>query len=85
MRWHKVHAIEACNVKLIQLLINQGADVNHRCRFGITPLFLAIMTGHLDCVNVLIDHQVNNYQVSGSADWTPLMCAIHYNNGVIVL
>ena len=80
-----MHAIETSDVKRIQLLINQGADVNHRCRFGITPLFLAIMAGHLDCVNVLIDHQVNIYQVSGSADWTPLMCAVHYNNEEIVL
>ena len=80
-----MHAIETCDVKRIQLLINQGADVNHRCRFGITPLFLAIMAGHLDCVNVLIDHQVNIYQVSGSADWTPLMCAVHYNNEEKVL
>ena len=43
-----MHATETCDVKHIQLLINQGTDVNHRCRFGITPLFLAIMTGHLD-------------------------------------
>ena len=80
-----MNAIETCDVKHIQLLINQGANVNHIFRFGITPLFLAIMTGHLDCVNVLIDHQVNIYQVSRSADWTPLMCAVHYNNEEIVL
>ena len=30
-----MHAIETPDVKHIQLLINQGADVNHRCRFGI--------------------------------------------------
>ena len=31
-------AIEDCDVKRIELLINEGADVNHQCRFGITPL-----------------------------------------------
>ena len=44
-----MHAIETSDIRCIQLLINQGADVNHRCRFGITPLFLAIIAGHLDC------------------------------------
>ena len=72
-----MHAIEDCDVKHIELLINEGVDVNHRCRFGITPLFLVIIDGHLECVNILIDHQVNVTKVSGTGFRTPLMCAVH--------
>ena len=76
-------AIEESDMDTMEMLIKQGADVNHSCRFGITPLLLAIMKGHVQCVNILLNYIVNIDEVCGL--WSPLICAVHYNHIDILL
>ena len=80
-----MHAIEESNVKCVELLIDQGADVNHKCGLGVTPLLAAILNSDLDCVNLLIEHGAD-VNLAGSIDrLTPLMNAVLVNNEEIVL
>ena len=46
---------------------------------------LAIIKGDLDCVNILLDHNVNIIQTCGIGFWSPLISAVHHNNDKIVL
>ncbi len=45
--------------RLVELLIDHGADVNAKCDQGQTPLHHAIMNGQLKAIHVLIDHGAN--------------------------
>ena len=50
-------------MKLVDKLINEGTNVN-KFKFKMyTPLILAIIVGHIDCVNVLIQHHANINQM----------------------
>jgi ankyrin repeat protein len=39
---------------VIEYLIENGADVNVKDRYGISPLLSAIYEGHIDCVQLLL-------------------------------
>jgi len=60
--------------KILQLLIDHGADVNCCANGGYTPLHLAAFTGHKDCVHVLLG---NNADISKTDDYgkTPMQTA----------
>lgn len=81
-----MHALEECNVECVKVLIRQGADINHRCQLGATPLKLAVDRGDIECVNLLIE---NGAEVNGSSDcldiMTVLMHGIMRNDQDIVL
>ena len=81
-----MHALEECNLECVKVLIQQGADVNHRCQLGATPLKLAVDRGGIECVNLLIE---NGAKVNGSSDhldtMTVLMHGIVRNNKDIML
>nr|CAH8855428.1 unnamed protein product [Trichobilharzia regenti] len=50
---------EACiggNIDIVQLLLDNGADVNSRGQFGRTPLYRAAFGSHLDIVKILLNH-----------------------------
>ena len=72
-----MHAVEERNVKCVELLISQGADINHMCTFGATPLLVAIENGDGDCVDMLLQHnaKVNNVK-SDLTQLSVLMCAV---------
>lgn len=42
-------------VEIIRLLINAGADLEKPDNFGSTPLHLACIYGHLNCVRILCE------------------------------
>ena len=48
-------ACQNVNSKVIELLINNGAFVNHRNKFGDTPLYLCAWWGRLENAKVLIE------------------------------
>lgn len=79
-----MNAVDDHDARRVDILIKHGANVNHICRFGLTPLYLAIMNADLNCVNVLLDNNVNVNQMCGNGLWTPLIAAVHYNYDKIV-
>lgn len=44
-----------CNVEIVRLLIDRGADVLHRDALQSTPLMAAAETGSFDCASVLLE------------------------------
>ena len=53
-----MRAIEDGNVQLIQMLIQQGADVNHKCGFGVVPLLVAVRNDDIQTVNLLLSMEL---------------------------
>eukprot|EP00490_Sorites_sp_Unknown_P024885 CAMPEP_0114656288 /NCGR_PEP_ID=MMETSP0191-20121206/12088_1 /TAXON_ID=126664 /ORGANISM="Sorites sp." /LENGTH=162 /DNA_ID=CAMNT_0001873141 /DNA_START=2202 /DNA_END=2690 /DNA_ORIENTATION=+ len=49
-------AAEHGEVKIVDLLINGGANVNHKNQEGETALMKACAEGYIECVKVLIDN-----------------------------
>jgi ankyrin repeat protein len=62
--------------KLVQLLVEHGADVNARAASGATPLFWAVMRDQKDDVKFLLDHGANPNIPDTYGD-TILDCALH--------
>lgn len=72
-------AAVAGDVELVEMLIENGADVDDRDVHGYTPLLLAIQSGHTDIAKVLIagGADVNARAVNdGGEDVTPLDLSI---------
>lgn len=58
--WTALHrAVENCNLKATELLLNRGADVNCATNSGLTPLHLAAAKGSFDIVQLLVDRGAN--------------------------
>lgn len=71
------------NNKIAELLINNGADVNHQCKHGTSALNFSILLHNKDLVKLLISHNVNLNDFSG-CNRTPLMAAVEMKNSDIV-
>ena len=80
-------AISEGDAKLLDMLIKQTPSINiNTCKYQMhSPLIAAISYGHLDCVNVLIQHHVNVNQIPMDDQWTPLMHAAHHIQDKIML
>ena len=78
-------AAVAGDVELVEILIENGADVDDRDVHGYTPLLLAIQAGHTDIAKVLIagGADVNARAVNdGGEDVTPLYLSIILGHGL---
>lgn len=53
--------------ELVELLINHGANIEHRDKKGCTPLILAASAGHAVTVSILLDH---NADIEAQSDRT---------------
>lgn len=62
-------------IQVIKLLMDNGANVNHKDHYGWTPLTLAILNGYLELIKLFIDNGAD-VNFKNSAGWTPLMEAI---------
>ena len=51
-----MRAIKDGNVQLIEMLIQHGADINHKCGFGVVPLLIAVCNDDIQTVNLLLEH-----------------------------
>jgi len=74
--WEMRQAAKAGDIKKIQELLEDGANIDGQSRKGYSPVHLAAMKGHLEAVELLIKEEadVNNVSVKGT---TPLMSATY--------
>lgn len=54
------------------LLLDVGADINSRIRYGVTPLLVACAMGHLELVSTLLERGADPAMRDGDA-WTALV------------
>lgn len=56
-------ALESSHLKIVQTLMNSGADVDNVNNFGITPIMQAAWIGKLNCLQYLIERKASlNHQ-----------------------
>jgi hypothetical protein len=67
-------ACEKGDLKAVDLLIREGADVNAENDHGATPLTVASFAGQEDVIATLIEHKAEVNQVSNG--WSPLGAAV---------
>uniref|UniRef100_H2YLD4 Uncharacterized protein n=1 Tax=Ciona savignyi TaxID=51511 RepID=H2YLD4_CIOSA len=60
---------------LVQLLINRGANIEHRDKKGFTPLILAATAGHVGAVQILLEANADIEAQSERTKDTPLSLA----------
>ncbi|XP_052760903.1 ankyrin repeat domain-containing protein 17-like isoform X2 [Mya arenaria] len=61
--------------ELVTLLLNKGADIEHRDKKGFTPLILAATAGHTDVVEILLENGADIEAQSERTKDTPLSLA----------
>ncbi|MDN3549296.1 ankyrin repeat domain-containing protein [Mucilaginibacter aquaedulcis] len=60
MRTYLLHnSVQTGDVGNVELLINQGADLNELDEFGNSPLHWAVMGGYYDIVKILLEAGAN--------------------------
>ena len=60
--------------KVLELLLQQGGDVNCRGNSDYTPLHLAVCSGHVDCVRVLLNYNAD-ISITDEFGKTPIQTA----------
>ena len=76
-----MNAIEDGNIEVIELLMRQGVDINHKCGYGVTPLLVAVHNNDIETVNVLIRHGADpNFAQKHAGGKTILMESVLKNN-----
>jgi ankyrin repeat protein len=79
-----LEATERGDIKQVKLLISQGVDVNidvnitdaRDRKYGMTPLYMAVMENHKDIAELLIDNGADINANTGVRNWTPLQALI---------
>ncbi|XP_076441536.1 ankyrin repeat domain-containing protein 13C-like isoform X1 [Babylonia areolata] len=76
---YPLHAsvFEGDKIRVAQLI--RTHDLGEKDKHGNTPLHLAVMLGHTECVQLLLAHNAP-VKVKNSMGWTPLAEAISYGN-----
>lgn len=81
-------AAEKNDIKTINELLDQGADVNEEnsffCRGG-TALKVASSQGRVDMVKLLLDRGADVNLASGDMGWTALSCAAYSGNTEVAM
>lgn len=63
--------------RIMQVLLDNKADVNYPDAYGRTPLYGASQQGKLENVKILLQHKANVDQATNEGD-TPLLVSTHY-------
>ncbi|KAL4813534.1 ankyrin repeat-containing domain protein [Aspergillus spinulosporus] len=67
-------AVSDADASIVKLLIDYGADINLRSRYGRTPLFLAVMDGFWDEARILLEAGADP-DIEDQWGWPPLWTA----------
>ena len=68
-------AISGGHREVVELLLENGADIEKTTKDKITPLILAVVKGRIDIIKLLLANGVNINKAAANGD-TPLMIAI---------
>jgi ankyrin repeat protein len=69
---------------MTELLIKNGANVNHQDAYGVAPLHGASRTNRVEVVKILIENKADVNLPTTSGKETPLHYAAKYNNPDVV-
>ena len=72
------------HIALMNLLLEQNADVNARKNTNATPVYVAAMYGHTDAVQLLLDNKAD-LNATRSTGSTPLYIAAYYGLEEVVI
>ncbi|KAI0289225.1 hypothetical protein BC826DRAFT_634504 [Russula brevipes] len=73
-KWTLLHWVFGSNAKLVQILLDHGADINALDAHHKTPLYRAVENGRLDLVRVLLGHGADVH-IRGGGNQTPFQVA----------
>jgi ankyrin repeat protein len=76
--WFAVQGPAPSGLEVARLLINAGAEINRACEHGRTALQMAAAWGHLDVVQLLIQHGADP-TIRDDEGMTPAMIASRSN------
>jgi ankyrin repeat protein len=74
---------ELKNLQLVRILLSFGADQSVRNERGRTPLYKAVLLGHLDRARQLLDYGAD-LEVADNNGWTVLFAAVTQGNAPMV-
>lgn len=77
-------AVDCENVKVLKMLLFQGADINVFSNANLTPLHLAVANKSTRMVEILLDHGADVNPALNFDDKTPLYMAVELNCPMIV-
>ena len=69
-------AVCGCHKGIVQLLLDQGADVNDRVDEEDSPLYKAAKNGSCEIIDLLLDHGASIDDGHNAFDWSPLIAAV---------
>ena len=82
-KWGVTALTEACSCVnregCVRLLLRSGADVNHLCNYGGTPLMMANYNDRVEYVQALLDTGAD-VNIVNTGNWTALMFAAKYKS-----
>lgn len=60
------HAVQACDLNLVETLLHDSASVNVRDTYGQTPLHFAAGCGSIECIEALVKHGADSHVLDNS-------------------
>ena len=76
-------SIDKNNTELLNIFINEGANIETTNNNGCTPLLVAVKNNYIELVNLLLEKGAN-IEATNNYGYTPLAVAVENNNSELV-
>ncbi|CAG5088607.1 Similar to RF_0381: Putative ankyrin repeat protein RF_0381 (Rickettsia felis (strain ATCC VR-1525 / URRWXCal2)) [Cotesia congregata] len=77
------HAATSSNTELVELLLENNAEIDAKHHNGITPLFYAVTFGRINTVKLLMARGANINNAQGSLSKSTLIHVVHYKKSIL--